>query len=126
MFKLFRRGKKYPPFTALNSYVYKDSYFVRCAPWLWVGEYAAAFAIKDDKPTMITMDPWPQIIFLAANGQISVSEYIYYTASKYTSEIPELLDAMIIEELDKLIGLKIVERSLSQTNPKPEHDEAQK
>ncbi len=122
MFRLFKSDKKYPPFAALNSYAYKGSYFVRCAPWLWVGNYATAFAIKDDKPTMITMDPWPQSIFLAANGQMTVSEYVYFTASQYSGDIPELLDAIIVQELDKLIGLKIVELSLIQTDPKPEHD----
>lgn len=123
MFKLFRKDKKYPPFAVLHDYAHKDNYFVRCAPWLWVDRYATAFAIKDDKPTMITMDPWPQTIFLAANGQMTVSEYIYFTASQYSGEIPELLDAMIIQELDKLIGLKIVALSPTQTNPKPEHDQ---
>ena len=60
------------------------------------------------KPRMLTLDPWPQIIFLAADGQLSVTEYINYVAGKYSGNIPENLDRTIIDELLKLESYQII------------------
>ncbi len=57
------------------------------------------------------MDPWLQTIFLAANGQITITEFTNSMATKYGSKssIPDGLDRTILGEIQKLVDLKIVE-----------------
>ena len=52
---------------------------------------------------MITMNPWPETIFLDATGQRTIRQYIEDTAESYNGNIPTKLDSFIISELEKLI-----------------------
>jgi len=107
MFSFFKRDKRYPAFEALKKFDNKDSYFIRVAEWDWLNK--EAIVVTDPYgPRLITMDPWPQLVFIAANGQMTVSEYVYYMANKYTSEIPENVDRTIIDEITKLMGYRII------------------
>ena len=116
MFNIFRKKKDCPKFEALAGFINKDLYFVRTAQWNWLDE-DKIFAIDPVKPRMLTLDPWPQIIFLAADGQLSVTEYINYVAGKYSGNIPENLDRTIIDELLKLESYQIIKFVAEQCNP---------
>jgi len=73
MFNLFKRSSRYPPFAALRSFPGKDAYFIRVAQWHWLND--EMITVNDPNgPRVLTMDPWPQLVFLAANGQMTVQE----------------------------------------------------
>lgn len=59
------------------------------------------------------MDPWPQLIYLEADGQKTVSEFVYDMASKYGKKqpIPEQLDSTIIQMINSLLDDKLIELS---------------
>ena len=82
--------------------------------------------IDPHQPRMLTMDPWPQIIFLEADGQKTVAEFIAYIAGNYSGEIPEELDKTIIEELLKLVDYKIVQLSEKKGRPEARFDDQRK
>ena len=73
-------------------------------------------------PRMLTMDPWPQIIFLESDGQRTVAEFIHYMAGGYSGAIPEELDKTVIDELLKLIDYKIIKFSDEKRRPDPQFD----
>ncbi|MGN6491078.1 MAG: hypothetical protein ACTHLE_03705 [Agriterribacter sp.] len=98
---------RYPSFTTLANYAHKNSYFVRVAQWYWLKDNMIA-VIDPHNPRMLSMDPWPQSVFLAAEGKKTVSEYIHAVADDYTGEIPASLDQTIIEEIEKLAGYRII------------------
>lgn len=110
MFKnLFNKSKaSVPDLNYLPTYSNKDKYFVRLKPWDWLNSKQIFVASKiDDKPAMITMDFWPQEIYLDADGQLTVSELINLAVKQYQDskmEIPENLDKFIIEELERLVN----------------------
>ncbi len=57
---------------------------------------------------MLTMDPWPQIVFLESDGQKTVTEFVYNMAGAYSGQIPTNLDQTIVQELVKLVGYGII------------------
>jgi hypothetical protein len=65
------------------------------------------------------MDPWPQLIFLAANGQMTVQQYVYYMADNYSANIPAELDETILNELAKLKNYGIIRFANKQQRPEP-------
>lgn len=86
----------------LNKSPIKNKYFSRTEKWDWLNK--DMIQVFDSKnPRIITMDIWPQTIYLDATGELTVSEYISNFAKKYPSnQIPvELADTI----LDTLLGL---------------------
>ncbi|WP_153800645.1 hypothetical protein [Foetidibacter luteolus] len=108
MFSFFKRNKRIPPFERLKSYDYQHYYFRRIASWGWVNS-STIFVSDPNSPRVITMDPWPQKIFIAADGQKTISEYTYEVAKEYRGIIPDLLDDTIINEIETLLKEKIIE-----------------
>jgi len=100
-------SNKYPPFATLADYSAKNAYFIRVAQWYWLDNNVIA-VIDPHNPRKLSMDPWPQSVFLAADGQKTISEYIYAVADRYTGEIPVQLDQIIIEEIEKLLSFRII------------------
>ena len=123
--KLFNFKKdKGVEFNTIKTYVNKNKYFVRTKSWDWLNEkqiYVAS--VLNNKPTMITMEPWPQEIFLDADGQIKVSEMFERVSKMYVDSkmpIPANLDKIIIDELESLIfELSIIELKDSPTTLPP-------
>lgn len=107
MFNFNRKEKIYPEFDFLNGYDKKNSYFIRVAEWSWLDK-EKIIVMDPHGPRILTLDPWPQYVFLAANGQITVTEYVYYMADKYKTEIPKLLDQTIINEMNSLVQYQII------------------
>lgn len=81
----------------------KDKYFARTEKWNWFnGEMIHVMDSK--KPRMITFDPWPQQIYLDAEGRMTVEQYILNFATKYPeNQVPFELPDTILEQLNKLI-----------------------
>lgn len=94
-----------PSFDYVENSSMKDKYFCRTLQWDWLNEELIhLFDHKGTKPRVVTMDPWFQEVYLEADGQKTVKEYILWMASLYQSEpIPENLDREIIEVMEGLI-----------------------
>lgn len=110
MFKRFsKKERPLPPFNDLQNSSIKDLYFVRLAQWDKQKDNNI-YVVDNHAPRIITLDPWPQYIFLEADGQKTVSAFIYDIASKYGKheEIPEKLDASILQEIEGLLELKLI------------------
>ena len=90
-------------FEKLEASEIKNKYFRRTEKWDWLTkEMIHVFDSKS--PRVITMDPWPQKIFLEAFGQLTVSEYIYNVFKEYPkNQAPKELDEVILEMLDSLV-----------------------
>jgi len=123
MFNFFKRSRKFPPFETLASFAHKDLYFVRTAQWYPLDKRMIT-VVDPHNPRMLTMDPWPQIIFLESDGQKTVAEFIYYMAGEYSGAIPDELDKTIVDELMKLIDYKIIRFSAEKKRPDAQFDEA--
>jgi len=91
-------------FEKLESSEIKNKYFHRTEKWDWLSkEMIHVFDSKS--PRMITMDPWPQKIFLEALGKLTVRQYIDKVSKEYPkNQAPEELDEVILEMLDSLIN----------------------
>jgi len=91
-------------FEKLESSEIKNKYFYRIEKWDWLSnEMIHVFDSKS--PRIITMDPWPQKIFLEALGQLTVAEYIHKVAEEYPkNKVPKELDELILEMLISLIN----------------------
>ncbi len=110
MFNIFKKKPRViPPFMDLTYSEIKDKYFVRLAQWDWL-DSQMIHVFDNNQPRMITMDPWPQLIYLAADGQMTVSEYVYHMAGNYSKRqsIPEELDSTILEMIDSLLNDNLI------------------
>lgn len=106
MFNFFRKKSKSAVYSldALASYANKDKYFVRVARFMELDANQCTITVIDPyAPRMITMDSWPETIFLNATGQRTVKQFIEDTAERYNGHIPSKLDSFIISELEKLV-----------------------
>jgi hypothetical protein len=110
MFGLFKKKQRQlPSFKEIEKSDLKDKYFIRLARWDWLD--AEMIHVTDNHaPRMITMDPWPQLIYLEADGQKTVYEFVYYMASQYgkNESIPEALDSTIIQLLNNLVNDRLI------------------
>jgi hypothetical protein len=111
MFRLFKKKERVlPPFNELRKSDIKDKYFVRLAQWDWLDK--SMIHVKDKhRPRMITMDPWPQLVYLEAEGQKTISDFFYDIISQYTKDepIPDDLDIEILEVIDSLLKERLIE-----------------
>jgi hypothetical protein len=78
-------------------------FFSRTESWDWLNR--DMIHVFDSKgPRMVTMDPWPQQIYLDADGQRTVEVYIESLRARYPrGSAPDGLANTVIEELRKLV-----------------------
>lgn len=92
---------------SLDYDVIKDQYFYRTEKWDWLTD-EMIHVYDSTRPRMITMDPWPQEVYLDAIGNITVMEYIRDFVNRYPEgQVPDGLKQNII---DVLTGLVVEER----------------
>lgn len=109
MFSIFKKNKLIPPFNTLQLSPVKDKYFIRTCPWRWLNESSITVHDKN-QPRVITLDPWPQLVFLEATGDKTISEFIFYLATQYEGEeIPAELDITVLKLLNTLLTEQIIE-----------------
>lgn len=131
MFGFFKRKpQRKLSFEFLETYPNKDKYFVRTLQWDWLNE--KMIHIFDNKsPRVITMNEWPQQIFLDADGQKTIAEYVVWMANQFEPEIlPATLDEDMIKMIEDLIedgGIielkeKMTELPYYINNPKSKQD----
>ncbi|MDR7128046.1 hypothetical protein J2X69_000374 [Algoriphagus sp. 4150] len=103
-------------FQTLESSELKNKYFYRLERWDWLTP-DMIHVVDSKSPRFITMDYWPQKIYLEAKGQRTVAEFIHLIASKYPrTGIPINLDKAILEELYSLVEEELIAISDSPVN----------
>jgi hypothetical protein len=107
MFNFSRKQKKYPSFNLLTSFHKRNAYFTRNAEWGWL-DTESIFITDPVSLEVFRPTSWPQAIFIHANGDMTVAEFVHFMASKYTAKIPSELDQAIIMELLKLSDRKLI------------------
>lgn len=89
-------------FEVLEATEFRNKYFYRTQKWDWLTR-DRIHVFDSDSPRIIAIDYWPQCIFLEANGQKTVSEFVYFIASKYPKgQVPKNLDRVLIEQVSRL------------------------
>ena len=79
-------------------------YFSRAATWHVLDGHIVANDSRSPKaPRLITMDPWPELVFSAADGEHTVGELITSLASEYASGAPAGLREQVHEIVDELV-----------------------
>lgn len=110
MFGLFKSsGQKLPEFNKLNESGLKDKYFYRVASWNWLDKETIS-VVDPNKARVITMDAWPQLVFLEADGQKTVEAFVIQMAKQY-KKVPEGLDDTIIYQINQLVNEGLVKLS---------------
>ena len=83
-------------------------YFSRAARFDWMSEQVVA--IDPNAPRIITMDPWPELVFQMADGQHTVDQLRAYLSAEYEKGAPSGLNEQVISivrelERERLIRL---------------------
>lgn len=104
MFDFFNKKKNIPVFDFIESYSEREKYFVRTKQWTWINSEQISLIEKDGdgKIKMITMDYWLQEMFLDADGQKTIAEYLHVLIDQFRKskmKIPSDLDRFMVETL---------------------------
>jgi hypothetical protein len=100
---LFNFSKKsYTPTDNFLHHYLSGMYFYRIMPFRLEGQKIIAF--DNNSPRVITFDPWPEGIFINANGNITMMQFLIETANGYNGNVPPSLEKTILEETEKLIS----------------------
>lgn len=121
MFRYFRKAKKIPPFPALETSAYRDMYFFRMAQWRVIGEKSIV-VIDPLNPRLLTFDDWPTLVFLAADGQKTIKNYVDFTADRYSDSVPEGLDRTILHQIETLLDYQLIELHMEKRRPNSQFD----
>ncbi|WP_405207111.1 hypothetical protein [Aquimarina sp. LLG6339-5] len=127
MFNFLKKKKDLPEFDFIKSYSEKGKYFARVKNWNWLNSEQISLMEKDSdgKIKMTTMDYWPQEMFLDADGQKTISEYLRVLIKQFKDskmEIPPDLDKFMVETLLSLKNdLNAIEFSDSPIEIKAEY-----
>jgi hypothetical protein len=93
------------------------AYFSRCATWnLMDGRLVVNDSSSPRAPRMITMEPWHEVVFGAADGEHTVDEFVEQLGREYEGGPPQGLRAQIVEIIAVLVGEGIVK---THATPKP-------
>ncbi|MVO10437.1 hypothetical protein GOQ30_14780 [Flavobacterium sp. TP390] len=128
MFSFFKNKNKHviPEFEFINTFSEKDFYFVRTKQWMWITKEEIALVHKDEKGSIktTTMDFWYQEMFLDADGEKTISEYLLLLIKQFQDskmQIPDDLDQFMIETLLSLKNdLNAIEFTQMPNQPKEE------
>ncbi|WP_100616414.1 hypothetical protein [Confluentibacter citreus] len=129
MFSFLKKKKDLPEFDFIKSYSEKEKYFVRTKKWNWLNPEQITFLEKDSdgKVKMTTMDYWHQEMFLDADGQKTISEYLSVLINQFRDskmDIPSDLDKFMVETLLSLkTDLNAIEFMDLPTEVKAEYKE---
>lgn len=104
MFSFLKKKKDLPEFDFIKTYPEKEKYFVRVKKWNWLNSEQISLLEKDSdgKIKITTMDYWSQEMFLDADGQKTISEYLNVLIKQFRDskvEIPSDLDKFMVETL---------------------------
>lgn len=96
-----------------------DQYFSRAATWSRVKDRLLVHdSFSPKAPRMVTMEPWHEVVFMAADGQHTVDEFVRHMGSEYEGGMPPGLREQIHGIINELAGEGIV-RIHDQPKPLP-------
>ena len=127
MFSFLKKKKDLPEFDFIKTFSEKEKYFVRVKKWNWLNSEQISLLEKDSdgKIKMTTMDYWPQEMFLDADGQKTILEYLNVLIKQFRDskmKIPSDLDKFMVKTLLSLkTDLNAIEFSDSPTEIKVEY-----
>lgn len=127
MFNFLKKKKYLPEFEFIKSYFDKEKYFVRIKKWNWLNPEQISLLEKDSdgKIKMTTLDYWSQEMFLDADGQKTILEYLDILIKQFRDSkmgIPSDLDKFMVETLLSLkTDLRAIEFIDSPTEIKVEY-----
>lgn len=121
MFNFFKKKNTTPDYPQLEAFEHKDHFFIRTATWDWLNEEQVAIT-DSHQPRVFTLDPWHQTVFLAANGQRTVKEFVHFMAGEYSGSVPKELDQTIINSINELISFRIISFSDKKQRPEEQFD----
>ena len=93
-----------------------DTYFSRAARWQQMGGHLTV--IDPNAPRVITMEPWHETVFMAADGEHTVGEFVAHMGSQYEGGTPAGLRAQIHGLVTVLVQEGVL-RLHSQPRPLP-------
>jgi hypothetical protein len=87
----------------------KDSYFSRSATWQNMnGRLVVHDSFSPLAPRMVTMEPWYETIFMAADGVHKIQEFIEAMGQQYENGVPEGLSEQICGIIQTLLEEGII------------------
>jgi hypothetical protein len=96
-----------------------ERYFSRAATWSRMGERLVVHdSFSSKAPRMITMEPWHEVVFMAADGEHTVDAFVRQMASDYEGGMPSGLREQIHGIIDVLASEGIL-RVHEQPQPLP-------
>jgi hypothetical protein len=96
-----------------------DRYFSRAATWYRMGERLVVHdSFSPKAPRLITMEPWHEVAFMAADGEHTVDEFVRHMGSQYEGGMPPGLREQIHGIINELAGEGIL-RIHEQPKPLP-------
>ncbi len=83
-----------------------NHYFSRCAGWTTLKN---CIVVSDpNRPRMITMDRWGEVVFMAADGHHTIEQFVEYMGKQYPQGEPAGLREQIYGMIDALVSDGIV------------------
>lgn len=122
MFSFFKRKSKYPPFRVLWTFEKRDSYFIKNAEWGWLDD-EHVFVTDPRSLKTTALEQREQLVFLSANGYMTVTDFVKYIADQYPDTIPATLDYTIIDTLLNLASQQLIKFSSSKELVPPEFEQ---
>lgn len=84
-----------------------EKYFIRAATYDVVD---GALVITDpNRPRIVTVDPFPEIIFAAATGERTVGEFVDQLREQWGPEAPQNLSSQVEDQLRRLVDEGLVQ-----------------
>lgn len=86
-----------------------DRYFSRAATWSRLENSLVVHDSYSPKaPRMVTMEPWHEMVFMAADGVHTVGQFVEHMGAQYDGGIPDGLREQIHEIVTVLVGEHII------------------
>jgi hypothetical protein len=78
----------------------KAKYFIRCMRFESMDEHIVL--IDPKSPRVVTLDPWLEVIYAAADGQSTIQEFIERLKTQYSGGAPTGLEQQTIALISKM------------------------
>jgi hypothetical protein len=98
-----------------------DQYFSRAATWIRMDQRLVVHdSFSPSAPRMITMEPWHEVVFMSADGEHTVGEFVRHIGSQYEGGMPPGLRDQIHGIINELAREGIL-RLHEQPKPLPQY-----
>lgn len=93
-----------------------EKYFSRKACWHTMeGQLVVHDSFSEHAPRMITMEPWYAVVFMSADGEHTVGDFVIQMAAQYEAGEP----AGLREQIHEIMGT-LIEEGIIRLHEEPE------